>query len=92
MNGSPNGLPLCGGKVYYCLNNNLNNDLIKIIQSYNIGNNNWYKSVLVELNNGTYHIQSGLEYLQESKTSNIFRNIKYRRFKELYWYLYFGNY
>jgi hypothetical protein len=36
-------LTMNGGKVYYSLNSKLNNDLIKIIQQYNIIGNKYNK-------------------------------------------------
>lgn len=44
----PDGRLINGGKVYYSLNNKLNNDLIKIIQQYNIIGNKYNKYLLMK--------------------------------------------
>lgn len=74
-----------GGKVYYSLNSKLNNDLIKIIQQYNIIGNKYNKYLLMKdlISNtvGIYLRLNSLYYFNLTKTVNKRLNCK------LYWFL-----
>ena len=71
-----------GGKVYYTLNNKLNNNLINIIQKYNINKSNYnYLDDIIKTT-------ACIRYLLFRNTI-MFKNSKYKKYKIInsIWYI-----
>lgn len=70
------------GKVYYSLQDKLNNDLIKIIQSYNLTVNN-KKIILQELQ----QVTKDLNMILSATDTYIFNNLIIKRHINKYWFV-----